>query len=165
MPAGPPPGGFIPPVLQGKACVGHPDVQAQYICHRCRTPICVTCAFALPGGVTLCPTCVTRPAPTSASRNGMALGFSFGLAVLAMLGVVGFFAVAGTMGDSPEDFMAIAVIAAMFILLPSVTGLGLGMSTMEKNIPTSIWTWVAIIWNAVILAGFLLLSVVGNLIG
>jgi len=95
----------------------------------------------------------------------MALGFSFGLAVLAMLGVVGFFAVAGTMGDSPEDFMAIAVIAAMFILLPSVTGLGLGMSTMEKNIPTSIWTWVAIIWNAVILAGFLLLSVVGNLIG
>lgn len=158
--------GRIPDVLIGKFCAGHPEVQAQFLCHRCRVPICATCAFDYPGGVHLCPTCASRPdTRMSARRRGMVIA-SFALAVIATVGIFGALVLGAAGGtDSEEAEMVMGVLFFLMGFLPSMVGLGLGISTMERNVATPASVWIASIWNGLVLGVFILLSVVGAFMG
>ncbi len=47
---------FVP----GTLCAKHPEVEAEFACCRCGTPICNTCAFPTGDGQALCPDCAIR---------------------------------------------------------------------------------------------------------
>jgi len=51
------------------------------------------------------------------------------------------------------------------LLVPSIIGVALAVSSMDRRLTNTIGMWIALIWNGVILGGFLLLLIVGMLKG
>ena len=49
----------------------------------------------------------------------------------------------------------------LIILGPSIAGAGLGFGALDKRRGNSVAIWIAAIWNALVVAGFILLSIVG----
>ncbi len=47
-------------LVPGTLCAKHPEVEADFACCRCGTPICNTCAFTVEDGQALCPDCAIR---------------------------------------------------------------------------------------------------------
>jgi len=89
---------------------------------------------------------------------------SFVLASVATLGLLAVFVMGAVVGaDSEETAAAVGGAFLLFCFLPSVVGLGLGVSAMEKNVATPTSVWVASIWNGLLLGVFLLMSILGNL--
>jgi len=55
------------------------------------------------------------------------------------------------------------VVLTFLLLLPSVIGMALGFSAVDRRLSNPPMLWVATIWNILIVAGFLLLCIIGNL--
>ena len=70
-----------PQLAAGMHCVQHPHLPATGQCKVCGAFMCGTCAFDLPGGIKVCPTCATTPQTAlSPKRKKMLLG-SYALAI------------------------------------------------------------------------------------
>ena len=52
---------------------------------------------------------------------------------------------------------ALNLLITVTLVVPSIVGLGMAVSTMARRVPTSIATWIAIIWNALFVARHVLL--------
>jgi len=65
------------------------------------------------------------------------------------------------MARNKEDQEAFGMLLMLLLLVPSIIGVALGVSSMDRRLPNSIAMWIATIWNGMILAGFLLLMIVG----
>jgi hypothetical protein len=154
--------GQVNTVPQGVMCSRHVDVQAVQYCRSCKAPVCETCDFALPGGVHVCPTCATRTDQgLSAKRKGL-LNWAFGLAVLSTIGMVLFFVgAAGGAFDDPEAAEVLGVLFSLFVFIPSLVGTALSTSALDRRLTNPASVWIAIVWNVLILAVFILLSVAG----
>ncbi len=90
------------------------------------------------------------------------LAGSFALAIWCTLVMVAL--VAGlfqAMTENKDLEEAFGVLLMLLLLAPSIAGVGLGVGVMDRRLPNTIAMWVATIWNALILAGFILLVIVG----
>ena len=154
--------GAVNAVPAGVTCTRHPEIQAVQYCRSCSAPVCGTCDFALPGGVHVCPDCATRTDKGLSAKRKKLLGWAYGLAVLSSLGTVLFFvAAAGGAFDDPKEAEMLGTLFSLFTFIPSLVGTALATSTLDRRLTNPASVWVAIIWNALILAVFLLLTVAG----
>ncbi len=138
----------LSPVLDGVRCATHPEVQATQYCSACHTPICPTCDFAYEGGLHLCPTCAANPHPTLSPRRQRNAIVSVVLAALATL-----------------SLPLLASEAAALLLILSVAGLAVALTSYDRHFAKPPVVWIGIIWNGVLVALFLLLAVVGTFMG
>ncbi len=128
--------------------------------------MCATCDFLLPGNYHVCPTCATAPQTAlSPKRKKMLIG-SFALAAWCTLFWVavfsGMFRSFITDKDSQQAFGFVLMI---ILVVPSIIGLALGLSSMDRRLPNTIAMWIATAWNGLILAGFILLVIIGLMKG
>lgn len=155
------PGAATVPV--GQMCANHTSAPARCTCCSCGAPICETCTFTFPGNVFVCPGCAVKPrTAVSAGRKKMLI-WSYALAIWCTLGLA--VLLSGALApfvETPEADAMFGVIFALLIFLPGLIGLGLSFSTREKNLPNPGAVWGAIVWNSIIAAILLLLTIIGN---
>ncbi len=151
-------------VPEGVMCSRHPAVQAVVYCASCRQPTCATCDFALPGGVHVCPDCVTRTDQRLSSGRKTLLGWAYALAVWCTLGLILLFSGAlADMANDPAGEEALGVVLWIFVFLPALIGTALSLAGFDRRLRNPPAMWVAMIWNLVIVAILVLLTVVGLL--
>src|SRR5678816_332806 len=75
-----PPRPVVPP---GTMCAVHPENAAIQRCATCRTTLCETCDFALPGNLHLCGNCATTAGDTISAKRKKAAFWSYALAVIS----------------------------------------------------------------------------------
>lgn len=148
--------------VQDRKCRQHPNVAAVQICKACGAPMCATCDFLLPGNLHLCPHCATsQRTGLSPKRKAYLIG-SFALGVWCTVVMAALLAGAFKgMVKHKEDQEAFGMLLMLLLLAPSIIGVALGVSAMDRRLPNSIAMWIATIWNGMILVGFLLLTIVG----
>jgi len=146
----------------GMCCVQHPTVPATNQCQLCGAYMCATCDFALPGGMHLCPVCATKPRTELSARRRQSRLWSFALAIWCTLGMAGLFggAFAG-MARSLANAQVFGSLLTLGILVPAIVGLSLGLGAIDRRLVNPPSLWVATIWNGLIVAAFLLLTLIG----
>lgn len=156
MPVAPPP--LIPKVAIGMRCVQHTHLQAINQCKSCGAFMCHTCTFDLPGNITVCPECATSPkTPYNASRKKNLIG-SYVLAGWCTIMLVAIsLGIFRNMGRDNASIMALNLLITVTLVVPSLVGLGMGVSTIARGIPTSIATWIVIVWNGLFVIRHILL--------
>jgi hypothetical protein len=149
-------------IPQGVRCVQHPNVAATAQCYSCRGYMCATCAFSLPGGFQVCPTCATTTKrPLSSKRKKLLVG-SYACAIWCSLIMVALLAgLFQTLGKTQGGEAAVGLIMSLFLLAPSITGLALAVGAMDRRLSNSFAMWGAAIWNGLILGVFVLMMIVG----
>ena len=155
----------IVPVSPGqKGCVQHPAVMPVAYCYNCGAGSCRTCDFVFPVNLHYCPVCVTAAAGQLSPRRRKYMVVAFILAAFASLGLVLFFggAIAGMMADNPAAETILGLALLLLVGSPSIVGTGLGMSAKRPGGPNPISIWLALVWNALLLGGLVLLIVIGN---
>lgn len=147
-------------------CVQHPHIHATGQCKSCGAFMCNTCAFELPGGIKICPTCATSPKTTISPKRKKALVSSFVLAIwcTAVMGALmgGLFR---PMITDEASQQALGMLLIFILLVPSIIGTALGVSSMERRMNNTMAMWIATIWNGLILVGFILLMIIGIMKG
>ena len=158
--AGDPP----PPAGMGVPCTNHPEIGAVHRCLTCGAPICGTCAFKFPGAVVVCPACAASPKSTFSPKRRNYLVASFVCAALATAFMAAVFAgaFAGTVHNE-SDAEALGMLMMVVILGTTIPGIALAVSARPPGRPAPLAVWVASIWNIAMLAGWLLLCLIGNL--
>jgi hypothetical protein len=150
----------------GAHCVQHSNLPATAQCKSCGAFMCATCDFVVAGGLHLCPACATSPRTTlSPRRKGLLIG-SFAAALWCSVLMVALMAGAfASFAGTKEGEQMMGVILTLILLAPSIVGLSLGLSAMDRRLFNPPVVWIAIIWNAIVLGGFVLLCAVGILMG
>ncbi len=155
-------GSVIPTRELDSFCVSHPDVLAVAECSQCGTPVCSTCVFTYPGNLHLCPSCATNPVTKMSKSRKMLALFSIALGMWSIVLTAAVFAgLLQSMAEKGED--AFGVFLMLIVIIPSVIGIGLGVSAREKNRSNSGILWVGIISNAIVLCLWIFLIIVGLL--
>jgi hypothetical protein len=159
------PGFTAPPAAVMPAnvhCVQHPNIQATQQCKACGAFMCATCDFTLPGGIHVCPTCATAPKTNLSPRRKKLLIGSFALAAWSTVGMVALFAgvFAGFGRDKAAQEM-LGIMLMLFVLAPAIVGTALGVGAMDRRLTTPPTLWIATIWNAIMVASFVLLMIIG----
>lgn len=144
-------------------CRVHPDVPATHLCTKCRSPVCDTCAFVFPGGVYLCPSCATTPQKGVTGKRKGRVVWAIVLAVWGTLALVALLAGAPMM--PPSEGEVFGAIMGFLGFVPSMVGLGVGISCFERRLANPPIVWVAAIWNIVIVGVWILLIIVGIAMG
>lgn len=122
--------------------------------------MCSTCDFVLPDNVHICPACAAAPRTELSRKRKNLVIISFVLAAWATLGMVALFAgVFATQSREAEQLIGFVLI--LFVLGPAATGLGLAISARERRLPNPPAIAIAIVWNALLVASFLLLCIIG----
>ena len=141
-------------------CQNHQQVAAVQRCTRCSARVCSVCDFSFPGDIHLCPRCVTSASGAlSPGRKGMMIASycmagaaTFLFALLVVRGAMGMFAGMGAMA-----------IGILFILLLAcvVSGLGLGVGTIDRKLNNTVALWIAACWNGLLFLALVLTTIVG----
>lgn len=149
------------PFPPGVYCGQHSKVQATSKCKLCGVFMCHTCAFDLPSGAKICPACATAPPKLSSSRKKL-LVVSFVTAVWSTIFWVSIYSMIGHRGvRDREGVQMLGLLILVFVPVPSLIGVALGVSTMERRAPNPMAMWIATIWNGLILAAFILVFILG----
>ena len=140
-------------------CQNHQQVPAAHRCTRCAARMCNVCDFAFPGEIHLCPRCITSAAGgLSGGRRGMMIAAYAAAGLSTFLIVV--FMVAAASGGLTGFNEFLAGIILFFLLACIVTGLGLGVGAIDRQLNNPVSLWIAASWNGVLALGLLLLVVV-----
>ncbi len=84
------------------------------------------------------------------------------LAAWSTLGMAALFGgVFAHMARRKEDQEALGMVLIVFVLAPAIAGLGMAVSARDRRLANPMSITIAIIWNAILAASFLLLSLVG----
>ena len=149
-------------VREGVMCAQHPQVKATQQCLYCGGYMCPTCDFSFPNEVHLCPKCASKSEDGLSPRRKMLLIWSFVLAAWTTIGmtclVSGAFSGFAT---SKDDLAALGYALLLFVLAPGITGLALGVSAKHARLGNPPSIWIAITWNAILVASFIILDVIG----
>ena len=149
-------------VMTGKFCVQHPKIAATEQCKRCGGFMCPTCDFSFPGNLHLCPTCVSNTNEGLTPRRKKFLIWSYVLAIWATIGMACLVSGAlSGLASNKEDTAALGYILLFFVLGPAITGLSLGVTAKSSRMGNPASLWIAIIWNAILVASFVLLMIIG----
>lgn len=151
--------------LEGVTCSRHPEVPAVVRCQACSQPVCGTCEFILPGQIHVCPDCATRTDQGMSRKRKTLLIWSFALAVWSTLGMAVLFSglLANVQGKAELEVLGMAM--SLMIFFPSLVGLALAVGTLDRRLSNPGVIWVAVVWNALLVGGFLLLSIIGTMMG
>ena len=152
-----------PPALPaGVRCVQHPGVPAAFQCRACGAFMCATCDFLLPGGIHVCPACAAAPKTALSSKRKNLLIGSFVLSVWCTI------VFAALMGGAFASFVetkageqVVGTLLMLVLLIPSLIGLALGLSAMDRRLTNPPIIWIATVWNGLICGGFVLLCIIG----
>lgn len=162
LPENPPPLPESPPVRAGAMCAQHPKVQATQQCRRCGGFMCATCDFAFPGNVHFCPSCISKADEGLSGKRKTLMIWSYVLAAWSTVGMACLLSGAlRGMANSKEEQTALGWVLLIFVLGPALTGMSLGITAKRKNVPNPGTLWIAIIWNVILVASFVLLMVIG----
>ncbi len=149
------------PETGGPPCWQHREVEAVWICDRCSTNLCETCAFEMPSGAHLCPSCAVAPHKAAVSRRRVVLAVS--AYALPGVAVVLFFVLIAVAAASRSGESAVfAGVVGILAFVPAIAGLGLSVAAIERRLPNPFWIWGAVALNGLAVGGFLLLAVVGT---
>ena len=123
-------------------------------------------SFDFPGGVRLCPGCAASPQKGLSGKRKKALVWSYVLAVWTTLGLAVLLsgALASSL-QSKSDVEVLGMVLMVVIFAPSIIGTAMGFSAMDRRLSNPAAVWIAIVWNGIILAVLLLLTIIGNLNG
>src|SRR5258706_9257321 len=151
-----------PPVMQ---CAKHPGIQAVARCNSCGAAVCATCDFAYPGGIHMCPACVSNPKPqVSSKRKGM-MWWSIGLGIWSVVAMITFFLLLMGAAQSPgsrnRDSEAMAAAASFLAFIPGIIGLALGLSCFDKRLKTPGTVWIGVATNGIVVLIWGVLIVIG----
>lgn len=152
------------PLPGGVMCTQHPNVNAVRRCALCAASMCPTCDFEFPGHFHLCPTCATNPQPTLSPRRKRLIGFGYALAGVATLIIAVLFSgvLAGTV-SSNSDMEVLYNLIGILVFAATVGGVAVSLSALDKRLGNPAIIWGAVIWNGVLLALWVLLSIIGSL--
>ncbi len=142
-------------------CQNHQQVAAVQRCTRCSARVCSVCDFSFPGDIHLCPRCVTSASGAlSPGRKGMMIA-SYAMAAAGTF----FFAlmvIGGAMGmfGGPGSGLIIGII---FIVLVGciVSGVGMGIGTIDRQLNNPVSLWIAASWNGLLFLALVLTTIVG----
>ena len=152
--------------LAPRQCAMHPAMRAVGSCSGCGVAVCGTCAFDFPGGVRLCPRCAASPQKGLSAKRKKALVWSYVLAVWTTLGLAVLLSgVLASSLQSKSDVEVLGMVLMIVIFAPSIIGTAMGFSAMDRRLSNPAAVWIAIVWNGIILAVLLLLTIIGNLSG
>lgn len=149
--------------MPGQSCVQHPNVMSVARCQSCGVGSCRTCDFVFPGNLHYCPVCVASATNKLSPRRKKYLIAAYILAAWSSLGFVGFL---GGAAAGLTEAMGTGMLGMLFLLLvglPAIIGTATGMSARRPGGPNSIAVWIALVWNALVLGGMVLLIIIGNL--
>ena len=152
----------------GLMCYSHPGVSAAQYCSHCGVPMCKLCTFTTPNGTHLCPVCIanpTRPRVDVQKKYANAVMWSYALAILAtiMSVVLYIFAVIAQQDKSMEAIMGLLV--GIFLVLPTITGIGLAIVAMDKRSLYRIPAIISLIWNSIGILLLVILMIIGMFSG
>ena len=151
-----------PAIPQGVNCVQHPSVAATRQCKLCGAYMCATCDFELPGNLHVCPPCAVAPRTALSPRRRKLMWGAYGFAIFSTIGMAALMGgAAAGMAQGPAGEQAIGVLFMLFVLVPSVVGMGMGLSAIDRRLSNPISLWIATIWNIALIVAFVLLCVVG----
>lgn len=153
-----------PPALPGVMCAKHAAVAAVRACKLCGCGVCATCDFEFPGGLHVCPDCVTKSGRELSPRRRKTLIWSYVLAVWATfwltLTMSGVFSGSVTTQEEQQVF---GYVFAILVLVPAVAGTAMSIGGIDRRLGNPPAIWVSAVWNGIILLVFLLLCVIGSL--
>lgn len=151
-----------PASVAGQKCVQHPNSRATQQCKLCGGYMCATCDFVLAGNIHLCPACAAKPQTALSPKRKRLLYGAFALAVWSTVGlaclVCGVFA---GVHRSAADQQLLGTMLMLFVLGPALVGLGLALSTRDRRLANPPTLWIALVWNALIVGSFVLLTIIG----
>jgi hypothetical protein len=151
-----------PEVPAGIMCAQHAKVQATQQCRRCGGYMCPTCDFAFPGGIHFCPTCVSSADEGLSGRRKKFMIWAYVLAAWSTVGMTCLLSGAMSgMVHNKEEQTALGWVLLIFVLAPAITGLSLGLTAKRKQVSNPATLWIAIIWNAILIASFVVLMLIG----
>ncbi len=146
-------------------CVNHPEVAAAASCRRCGALVCSTCEFQIGGGNSYCPSCAMAPPSGMSSKRKALVIWSYILAVVATLGIGLTFLVAMQPQAGNQGVELVGIVFQLFVLLPALVGLALGVSVFDKKLHNPPALWGGPVWNGIILFGAVLLIIAGLMMG
>ncbi len=150
---------------EGTKCQSHPEIDAEFLCHRCGAPVCKTCAFAFENNIYICPSCVDKPQELSKSQRKSLL-ISYIMAGVSTLGyiLIIIFA-ANTNNYDPKAFAAlIGFMVILVSIVPAIIGLSKSVGARFRKRKNPAYVKGAIIWNGILLGYYLLSMIVGQFI-
>ena len=149
-------------VREGVMCAQHPQVKATQQCLFCGRFMCPTCDFSFPDEMHLCPTCASKSQDGLSPRRKKFVIWSFVLAAWTTIGMTCLVggALSG-LASSKDDTTALGWALLLFVLAPGITGLSLGLSAKHKRLENPPSIWIAITWNAILVASFVILMLIG----
>jgi hypothetical protein len=139
----------------GTKCQRHREAEAVHLCQSCNAPVCVTCDFSFPGGVHLCPTCAVAPQQKLTGKRKALVAWALALAIWSTVGTVLMFMGAGELDEVG------AMVVGILVGMPAIVGGGLGIACFERRLGNPPIVWVAAIWNIILLALMVVLSIIG----
>ncbi len=151
-------------IREGTNCSRHPTVQATQKCMCCDSYICTTCDFALKGGIHVCPDCAMSSAVQGLGpRRKRNVIWGYVLASIATICLAAL--MSGLMASyfvGMNETMA-GLVFSLFTFVPAAIGFGASSSACERHLPNPMSIKGAIIWNGLLLAAFMALTIIGNL--
>jgi hypothetical protein len=149
----------------GGVCADHPGVEAVARCRVCAKGVCVTCDFALPGGVHVCPRCVESDSTSDVSPKRKKLTYiALALAVWStILTVLMFSGAFKSLFTDDAGGKAADLILTNITLWPLLIGTGLSMSAMDKKLKNTGLMKAVAWWNGTLAGVFLLIVIAANL--
>ena len=155
-----------PAIPQDAHCVQHPSVSATRQCKLCGAFMCATCDFELPGNLHVCPSCATAPRAALSPRRKKLMWGSYAFAIFSTIGMAVLMsgALAG-MAEGEAGQQVIGILFSLLVLAPGVTGMGMGLSAIDRRLSNPISLWIATIWNIALIGAFILLCIIGLFTG
>ena len=81
-----------------------------------------------------------------------------------MLGTIAMIVLTSAEGNDPREAEAIGMIFGMVVLLPTVIGLALGISSFERNTRNSPLSWIGTIANGLLVILWIMMILLGSLV-
>jgi hypothetical protein len=149
--------------LVSQPCAQHPEVKTMRRCGGCTAPVCDTCDFTQPGNVHICPTCaMNAPTGLSSSRKKLLIA-GYLLAIWSTVGMTllltGFFA------DETISEAALGIVLSVMVFLPALIGFAVSSCAQERRLHNPLSVWIAVVWNSLLMLGFIALTAVGLMMG
>lgn len=146
--------------MTGTMCAQHGEVEAVYRCRICASPMCITCDFALPGDMHVCPVCIEKEPSKELSSKRLILMIA-GIACAFLGSLVLIVTVTGTFHRALGNSEGANMLIGNLMIWPAVAGMACSLAAYDRRLHNSFGIQVARIWNAVNLGIFLLFMVIG----
>lgn len=143
-------------------CRQHPEVAATARCDGCNAPVCETCDFQFPGDQHFCPSCATSTSCSLEHTRKQCVGWS--LAAAAVMTLLMGLLLSGALAEMVVEEPGATFIGTV-IMIPGLLGTGLAFGSLDGRAGNPPIVWVSIVWNSLLMGAFIILTIVGLMMG